>query len=103
QTLAQPSAIRSADGRLWFINGLMAQSVDPDHLYRNQLPPPVHIEEVIANGKEYSTDSQLRLPALTRDLEIDYTALSFSAPQKVHFRYMLEGHDTRWQEAGARR
>jgi signal transduction histidine kinase len=103
QTVAQPSATRSADGRLWFMNGLMVQSVDPDHLYQNHVLPPVHIEGLVADGKQYSPDNQLRLPALTRDLEIDYAALSYSVPQKVHFRYLLEGHDTKWQEAGERR
>lgn len=45
----------------------------------------------------------MRVPAATRDLEIDYTAVSFSVPQKVQFRYMLEGHDRDWQDAGTRR
>src|SRR5262249_40936143 len=45
----------------------------------------------------------VRLPPLTRDLEIDYVALSFVAPQKVSFRYRLEGRDTTWQEPGTRR
>jgi len=40
---------------------------------------------------------------LTRDLEIDYTALTYVAPQKVLFRYKLEGHDRDWQEPGTRR
>jgi len=45
----------------------------------------------------------LRLPPLVRDLQIDYTGLSLAAPEKVRFRYMLEGHDRDWQDAGARR
>ena len=45
----------------------------------------------------------LRLPSRVRDLEIDYTALSFVAPEKVLFRYKLEGYDSDWQEAGTRR
>src|SRR6266436_6286308 len=45
----------------------------------------------------------LRLPPLTRDLEIDYTALSFVVPQKVLFRYRLDGRDSAWQEPGTRR
>src|SRR5262249_39077265 len=55
--------------------------------------------------KTYETAStgSLRLPALSRDLEIDYTALSFVAPEKIRFRYKLEGHDANWQEAGNRR
>lgn len=103
QTVAQPTAVRSVDGRLWFMNGMMAQSVDPDHLYKNPLPPPVHIVEMIADGNKYSPEHQLRLDPLTRNVEIDYTALSYSVPQKVRFRYLLEGHDRTWQEADRRR
>ena len=46
---------------------------------------------------------RVKVPALSRDLEIDYTAPSFSVPQKVRFRYMLEGRDREWQDAGTRR
>src|SRR5262245_58375682 len=45
----------------------------------------------------------LRLPPLTRSLQIDYTALSFVAPEEMQFRYMLEGRDTEWQSVGTRR
>jgi len=76
--------------------------VDPNHLNRNEIPPPVLIEGVLADHKSY-LDDNLRLPALTRDLEIDYTALSFSAPKKVRFRYKLEDRDGDWQEPGTRR
>jgi signal transduction histidine kinase len=77
--------------------------IDPSHLRRNEILPPVHIEEVVADRKDYSATEDLRLPELTRDLRIDYTALSFVEPKKVRFRYQLEGHDSSWQEAGTRR
>jgi len=99
----RPVATRSNDGRLWFANNIVAQMIDPDGLLRNPIPPPVHIEDVIADRKIYSPQSGLHLPALTRDLEIDYTALSFVVPQKVHFQYRLEGWDRDWQDAGTRR
>ena len=67
------------------------------------MPPPVHVNAIIADRKSYAAQEALKLPALTRDLEVDYTALSFAAPKKVLFRYMLEGHDTSWQEPGTRR
>jgi hypothetical protein len=54
-----PRATRSNDGRLWFANGTVAQVIDPDRLYRNAIPPPVHIEDVIADGKSYSTRNGL--------------------------------------------
>jgi PAS domain S-box-containing protein len=100
----KPSATRSNDGRLWFANGSVAQMIDPDRLFSNTIPPPVQIEDVIADRKNYSSrNGLLRLPALTRDLEIDYTALSFVAPQKVQFRYKLDGHDREWQDPQTRR
>ena len=98
-----PIATRSNDGRLWFANDAVAQMIDPDHLLRNPIPPPVHIEDVIADRKTYSPQNGLHLPALTRDLEIDYTALSFVAPQKVQFRYKLDGYDRDWQDPQTRR
>jgi signal transduction histidine kinase len=64
---------------------------------------PVHIEQVIADGKSYDASSGLRLPPLVRDLAIDYTGLSFVAPEKVLFRYKLEGWDRDWQNVGNRR
>ena len=99
----QPRSSKAPDGRLWFETGVSVQMLDPDSLYGNELPPSVHIEDVIANQKTYSPRSRLRLPALTRDLEIGYTALSFVVPQKVHFQYKLEGYDRDWQDAGTRR
>jgi signal transduction histidine kinase/ligand-binding sensor domain-containing protein len=102
-TSLKPQSARSSDGRLWFVNGRILQVIDPNDLQKNSIPPPVHIEEVIANRKEYLPSGELALPALTRDLEIEYTALSFVVPQKVRFRYKLEGHDTTWQDPGTRR
>jgi signal transduction histidine kinase/ligand-binding sensor domain-containing protein len=96
-------AARSPDGRLWFANGIALQMIDPNHLTGNALPPPVRVEEVVADRKNYSPHKGLRLPPLTRDLEIDYTALSFVVPQKVRFRYKLEGRDAAWQEPETRR
>jgi len=94
-------AARSPDGRLWFVNSRLLQTIDPAHLRRNPVPPPVHIEQVIADRKSYPVNGVVHLPPHTRDLEIDYVGLSFVAPQKVVFRYGLEGRDDTWQ--GTRR
>ena len=96
-------AARSADGRLWFANGASLQVVDPERVERNTLPPPVFIEQVVADGRAYGAAGQLRLPPFSRDLQIDYVGLSFVAPQKVRFRYRLEGRDETWQDPGTRR
>jgi PAS domain S-box-containing protein len=99
----ESKAVRTLDGSLWFTNASVAQMIDPPHLTRNLIPPPVHMEQITADRKRYSPHGDVRLPAGTRDMEIDYTALSFGVPQKVRFRYKLEGRDTDWQEAGTRR
>jgi signal transduction histidine kinase/ligand-binding sensor domain-containing protein len=100
-----PHAVKSSDGRLWFLPSDGASIVDPRYLPFNRLAPPVHIEKITADRKLYdpALDGHMRLPPRVRDLEIDYTALSFVSPEKVLFRYKLEGYDGDWQEAGTRR
>jgi ligand-binding sensor domain-containing protein len=95
-----PTFAKSGDGRLWYVTREGVQVVDPHHLAFNKLSPPVHIEKITADHRTYwqnlpggATVSNVRLPARTRDLEIDYTALSLVAPDKVHFKYKLEGQD----------
>ena len=61
-------------------------------------PPPALIEQIKADGKTYDASNGLRLPAHVRDLAIDYTALTLVAPDKIHFRYKLEGQDPNWRE-----
>lgn len=97
------TATRSPDGRLWFANGTSVQVVDPERIPKNTLPPPVYVEQVVADRTLYQAEGVLQLPALTRDLQIDYVGLSFVAPQKVRFRYRLDGRDDTWQEPGTRR
>jgi signal transduction histidine kinase/ligand-binding sensor domain-containing protein len=98
---------RAPDGKLWFVSQNGLSVVDPRHLSGNAAPAPVHIESVIADRATYAQPTQagarLHLPPRTRDLQIDYTALSLVAPEKVRFRYKLEGHDADWQDAGTRR
>jgi signal transduction histidine kinase len=102
-----PVAAKSQDGRLWFKSPDGVSVADPRHLAFNKLPPPVHIEQIVGDRQTYEATSavngQVRLPPLVRDLQIDYTALSLVAPEKVRFRYRLDGYDRDWQDAGNRR
>ena len=100
--LTQPSVAKSRDGRLWFVAGDSVEMVNPDRP-TNAIPPPVHIEEVIADHKRYDSLDKVAVPHLRNELEIDYTALSYKIPQKVLFRYKLEGHDIEWNDVGTRR
>jgi len=105
-----PHVAKSPDGRIWFITRDGVSFIDPHRLPINKIPPPVHIEQIIADGKTYwenwtgdAASSPPRLPPLVRDLTIDYTALSLVVPERVHFRYKLEGRDRDWQDASTRR
>jgi streptogramin lyase len=93
------NSAKTPDGRLWFANGIVLQVIDPAHISDNQQPPPVRVEQIIADRRSYSPQTGLTVPPRTRDLEIDYTALRYAVPQKVRFRYQpavlrLREHDS---------
>ncbi|HVF15335.1 MAG TPA: triple tyrosine motif-containing protein, partial [Steroidobacteraceae bacterium] len=91
------------DGRVWFANASVVQMIDPKQLGSNALPAPVQIERLVADRESFPLGGDARLPPNPRDLQIDYTGLSFVVPQKTRFRYRLIGHDVDWQEVGTRR
>jgi signal transduction histidine kinase len=94
-----PKAIQGTDGRIWFTVARGLAWIDPKKkISTNALPPPVDIERIVADGKDYEASNKLQLPPHVRDLSIDYTALSLAVPEKVHFRYKLEGQDPDWRE-----
>jgi signal transduction histidine kinase len=94
---------RTPDGVLWFSNNVNLQKIDPDSVARTGNAPPVHLEQFTAEGKHYHIDEPIKLPPLTGNVQIDYTGLSFVAPDKVRFRYKLDGFDRGWTDAGPRR
>ena len=100
-----PFVARSADGKLWFLGSEGIQVIDPHRLSFNTVRPPVHIERLIADHEIRSQRQpggtavpSVRLPPRVRDLQIDYTALSFVAPERIRFKYRLDGQDTNWRE-----
>jgi len=105
ERIPEPSVVESHEGRLWFATTKGIAWLDPAKLQenRNRIPPPVMISAVFANGKTYAVSNDLTLPAHTEKLEIDYTALSLAIPERVLFRYKLNGVDDEWQDAATRR
>jgi signal transduction histidine kinase/ligand-binding sensor domain-containing protein len=92
-----PTAIRSIDGRLWFSTSEGVAVIDPGHLAKNIVPPPVTIEALKADDRTLIPSSGLRLRPRTRNLQFEYAALSLTAPEHVQFRYKLEGYDDDWR------
>jgi signal transduction histidine kinase/ligand-binding sensor domain-containing protein len=103
----QPAGCKTPDGRLWFPTGKGLVAVNPKEMHVNHNPPPVVIEEVRVDGHSYlgqgNAKEPLRIAPGQHRIEIDYTALSFMAPERVRFRYQLDGFESHWEEAGTRR
>lgn len=99
---ASPSAIRTSDGRLWAATARGVAVIDPRVNLRNTITPPVHVEEVLIDGVA-APPGAVRVPPGTQRLELRYTAPSLRAPERVRFRYMLEGYDRAWVDADTNR
>jgi ligand-binding sensor domain-containing protein len=116
-TAVQPCVCRARDGRLWFATSKGISVVNPSELAPDPQPPPVLIEESVLWGDtkrivpfasnaidgDSKSGPQLRVPPDNRLMEIHYTAPSFGAPERVRFRYRINGMDARWVDAGSRR
>jgi signal transduction histidine kinase/ligand-binding sensor domain-containing protein len=103
-TNSHPSAWRGKDGRLWFATPKGLVEVDPAHFPVNTVTPPVAVERFAVDDADQalSTNRALKIPAGHNHFQFEYAGLSFIAPQKVRYRYMLEGFDRDWTDAGAR-
>ena len=103
---SHPSAWRTRDGHLWFATPKGLVEVDPEHFRLNTIAPPVSVERFAVDDTDQSlhgTGAALVIQAGHVHFQFDYAGLSFTAPQKVRYRYMLEGFDKGWTDAGARR
>jgi signal transduction histidine kinase len=98
-----PSLIEGTDGRLWFVTALGLYTVDPAHIHRNTLAPPVLVQSLSADDRTYEPVTGFSLPQRTTSLRIDYVALSLTNAEKVRYRYKLDGVDKGWQDAQGRR
>jgi signal transduction histidine kinase len=99
----QPVAIRGRDGRLHFATIKGVASVDPGRPAPQPPPPPVYVERVVVDGQEVPASEGLRVPPGARNVEVHYTAPVLHAPERVRFRYRLEGSDPAWSEVEGRR
>lgn len=95
--------VRAGDGRLWFVTSRGLSIVNPRALREAPTRRPMAIEFVRADETPFEPVMGLTLPARTTRLEIGYSELNLSSPQRTRFRYRLDGFDADWVEAGTRR
>lgn len=98
-----PAGWRAGDGKLWFPTIKGVALIDPEGIKTNSHAPPVVIEQIHIDDKSFAPSDGLELPAGTTRFDLYYTAPSFVAPEKVRFKYKLEGFDTDWIDSGTRR
>jgi len=96
-----PGGWKATDGRIWFptLRGVVA--IDPTA--ENRIPPPVMVEEAWTNQLALARNGTTSAPPGNNTFDFRFTALSFSAPDKLRFKYRLEPFDKDWVDAGTRR
>jgi ligand-binding sensor domain-containing protein len=99
----QPAGWKAQDGCLWFATKKGVVKVDSKTFKYNTIPPPVLIERIIVDQETVPTDQFTMLSPEKGKLEFHYTALSFLIPDRILFKYKLEGYDHEWVDAGTRR
>jgi len=101
---ASPAGWKTQDGTLWFATMKGVVAIKPDHVLVNPISPPVHIEQIFVNDERVDRLApHLAFPPGNDKLQIEYTALSYMAPERVQFRFRLDGYDQDWVSAGTRR
>ncbi|MBK9166461.1 MAG: response regulator [Bryobacterales bacterium] len=98
-----PAGWKDVTGRLWFPTVRGLARVDPARLPQNRLPPPVAITAMRSGEISWAVRDGVEMAAGTADLDFQFTALSFRAPQDIRFRYKLDGVNETWIEAGPQR
>ncbi|WP_158941575.1 two-component regulator propeller domain-containing protein [Granulicella sp. S190] len=102
--VGHPSAYRAKDGLLWFATRRGVAITDPKHSVKNAVPPPVVIERFTTDGVDLPiTRAEQNVTSGHINFVVEYAGLSYTAPAKVHYRYILEGFDKEWNEVGSRR
>ena len=97
------SGANTPDGRIWFPSSKGVIMIDPANVPNNNRQPSTYLLRVLVNGREYPVDRATVLEPGPGNLEFDNTALDYQAPERIRYRYRLEGYQTEWVEAGARR
>jgi signal transduction histidine kinase/ligand-binding sensor domain-containing protein len=97
------SVVADSLGRVWFSLNRGLSVVDPTRLTGNSAPAPVHIQAISADGRPIDLREPVRIPPARQRFTFSYTGLSLSAPDRVKYRYMLDGFDRGWSEPTAAR
>jgi ligand-binding sensor domain-containing protein/signal transduction histidine kinase len=103
------SGYKDSSGKMYFgcVKGLI--SFNPDAIIANTFVPPLFITGVSVNNKELAVSANnkilhqsilftksIKLDHDQSSLNIDFAALSFTAPETIEYKYIMEGLDKDW-------
>lgn len=97
------SVISDSSGRIWFSLSRGLSVTDASHLASDSAPAITHLQGISADGGPLESRDLVRVPASRKRITFAYTGLSLAAPERVRFRYFLEGFDRAWSEPVANR
>jgi len=97
------SVIGDPLGRIWLSMNRGISVVDPARLTNSSVPAIAHIETLSADGSARDLRGPVHIAAEPKRIVFGLGGLSLSVPERVRFRYMLEGFDRAWSEATAAR
>jgi len=97
------SVVSDPLGRIWFSLSRGLSVAGPSHLEDNSAPAIAHIEAISADGSPLGTGGLVHVPGSHKRITFAYTGLSLAVPERVRFRYFLEGFDRVWSEPVANR
>lgn len=92
------SVFADATGRVWFSMNRGLSAVDPTRAISNPAPALVHIESISADGSPIQSTDNIKIPSASRRVTFRFMGLSLAAPERVRYRYMLDGFDRGWSE-----
>jgi signal transduction histidine kinase/ligand-binding sensor domain-containing protein/DNA-binding response OmpR family regulator len=96
-----PAAWHTRDGRLLFAGAEGLVIAQPARIKKDRVLFPVVVEDAVVNGFSQLQDGA-KVPVGEGALQFDFAALTYAAPDKVRFKYKLEGFDRDWVEAVGR-
>ena len=98
----QPTAWKSANGRLWFVSRKGLVTVDPARLRTEQPDPRAYLDRMVVDGRP-AVEASPRFSTAARKYEFHFTCPEYIAPQDIRYRYRLEGLEADWSEPIAER
>ncbi len=89
----QPSFWKTKSGKLYYPTVMGISIFDPNNIPVKSSPPNITIEDVLVDNQSVMSEDYIAIPAGSNSLRFQFSAFDYSAAEKIHFKYQLEGHD----------